>query len=361
VVKEHNTAITGVLPVGNPGRRLAGAIRAGALALFLALAGPGHALGDLPLVHTETVDLGALENLSISYGHDEVILRESENGELVIKEYMNRDNPRYYARISRSAGTLQVKQGRRPWFPWNWRARVEIYLPRSFRGNLRLSNSSGTFSADGDLLGYKSVDISVGSGTVLLNDISGDSVSFRISSGELEAGAVRGKALIGVSSGRLWIGSLKGEENRVKVSSGGLRIGALEGYGVIEISSGNIVVEQTRGRVEADVSSGRLELEKFSGQGAFEVSSGNLRLDLAELEGDLHFKLSSGTVELGIPRALSFNLDAVTRSGTVQVSENGAETLKVSGTSTVLRPLGPSPERTIFARTSSGNLFIKRH
>jgi hypothetical protein len=339
---------------GGPSR-----IRAAALALFLTAAA-GYGLEDLPLVHTETVDLEGVGDFSISYGQDAVILRESGTGGLVIKEYMNRDNRRYYTRISRSAGTLQIRRGRRPWFSWGWKARVEIYLPRSFRGNLRITNSSGTLSGELDLLDYRSVDVSVSSGTVLLKDISGDSVSLRVSSGELDTGAVRGNSLVSVSSGRLRIGSLTGGENRIKVSSGRLRIGSLEGPGIFEISSGNAAVERVRGRVETDISSGSLELGEFSGQGLFELSSGNLQLDLRDLEGDLHFKLSGGSVDLSLPAALSFNLDAVTKSGVVRVNENGGELFKVSGNSTVLRPLGPSPERTIFARTSSGNLTINR-
>jgi hypothetical protein len=328
--------------------------------LVLAAAGPAYGLEDLPLAHTETVDLAGIENLSIGCGQDAVILRESGTGELVIKEYMSRDSQRYYARISRSAGTLQIRQGRRPWFSWGWKVRAEIYLPRSFRGNLRIANSSGTFSGDIDLLDYKSVDISVSSGRVLLNNISGDSVSLRVSSGELDTAAVKGDSLVSVSSGRLRIGSLTGEENRVKVSSGRLRVGSLEGNGIFEISSGNAAVERVRGRVKTDISSGSLELGNFSGGGAFEINSGNLRLDIKELEEDLHFKLSSGTVDAVIPAALSFNLDAVTRSGTVRVNKGGGEELKVSGNSTILRPLGPSPERTVFVQTNSGNLTISR-
>jgi hypothetical protein len=315
--------------------------------------------GDLPLVHTETVELGGVENLGISYGHDTVILRESESDELIINEYMDQDNPRYYVRVSRSARTVQIKQGRRPWFWRNWHTRAEIYLPRSFRGNLRLSNSSGSLSADMDLRDYKSVDISVSSGTVLLNDVSGESVSVHVSSGEIDIGAVEGNSFVSVSSGRMRIDRVTGEENRVKASSGRLRIGALEGHGIFDISSGTIAVDQVRGQVDVDISSGGLELGEFSGGGTFEISAGNLKLDMRSLEEDLRFKLSSGAANVTIPKAIPFNLDAVTRSGTVLVNEGG-EQLKVSGNSTVLRPLGASPERTIFAQTSSGNLTINR-
>jgi hypothetical protein len=333
------------------------------LALFLALAGalysPG-ALEDPAPVFTETVDLGGIENLSISYGEDEVLLRESEGADLVIKEYMSRDRPRYYARITRSGGTVQIKRGRRPLFSWNWKARAEIYLPRSFRGNLRLSNSSGSLSAEADLLDYHSVDVNVSSGAVFLKRVSGGSVSLHVSSGELDIGALGGNSFVSVSSGRLRIGEAAGAEFRVKLSSGRLRIGGLEGRGIFKISSGNMAVDRVRGRMEVEISSGGLELGDFSGEGVFELSAGNLKLDMRDLEGDLRFKLSSGAVDVNIPRALSFNLDAVTNSGTVRVHEGGEELLRVSGSSTVLRPLGPSPERTIFARTSSGNLTINR-
>ncbi|MDR2177866.1 MAG: DUF4097 domain-containing protein [Treponema sp.] len=283
-----------------------GGIAAVILGLFLTAAGAFDTTGDLPLAHTETVGLEGVENLSIIYGGDKVILRESESNKLVIKEYMSRNDTGYYARVSRSAETVQIKRGKRPWFNWIfWKAKAEIYLPRSFRGDLRLVHSSGSVSGDADLLGYKSVDISISSGNALLNSISAESVSVRV-------------------------------------------------------SSGNMTVERIQGRTDVNVSSGSLKLKEFSGEGTFETSSGDLILELKALERDLNFKLSSGSITITTPPELSFNLDAVTGSGTVRVNENGSETLNLTENSTVLRPLGPSPERTIYVRTSSGDLTINR-
>jgi hypothetical protein len=349
MTKEHDMTRT---------RRL---IRSAALLLCLSLAGTVWALGEPSLANTETVEMGNIENLSISYGGDTVILRESETPDLVIKEYLSRNNRRYYARITRSGDTVQIKRGRRPWFSWGfWEARIEIYLPRSFRGNLRLANSSGSLSGDADLRGYKSVDISVSSGDALLKNISGESVSVHVASGKLDISAIEGSSFVSVSSGRLQIGNITGQENHIKVSSGRLRIGAVEGRSIIDISSGNMTVDRIHGKTDVDISSGGLELGNFSGEGTFEASSGDLKLELKDLEEDLRFRVSSGNITVTIPSTISFNLDAVTKSGTVRVNENGNEVLKVSGNSTVLRPLGPSPERTIFARTSSGHLTINR-
>ncbi|MDR1972617.1 MAG: DUF4097 domain-containing protein [Treponema sp.] len=331
------------------------------LAMILAAAGL-YGAEELPLVNTETLSLKDIENLSISYGHDEVILRESETGDLVIREYMTRDQDRYHVRVSRTGRTVQIRRGRRPWFlRWNWRARVEIYLPRSFRENLRIVNSSGIVSGDADLLNYKSIDLTVSSGSALFNAISGETVSVHVSSGEADIRELGGGSFVSVSSGRMQIGALTGGEHRIKVSSGRLRIKDLEGDSAVEISSGGIAIEKARTAMDLHISSGNITVGEFSGRGNFEMSSGTLTMDIKELTGDPWFRVSSGNISVTLPAALPFNLDALTKSGRVTVHETGGqEPLQVSGNSTVLRPFGPSPERTIYTRTSSGNISITR-
>ena len=110
-----------------PKRRLAAV-----LPLLLLLAGfTGlFALEDLPLVNTQTISLEGIDTLSISYGHGGVVLRESSSGELVIREYMNRDKARYYAELTRTAGELRIRRGGRPWFfGFLFRSRAEMSMP----------------------------------------------------------------------------------------------------------------------------------------------------------------------------------------------------------------------------------------
>jgi hypothetical protein len=339
---------------------------AAALALLLAGFTGLSALEDLPLANTETISLEGISTLSIAYDCGDLILRESDSNSLEIREYMNKDNPRYYAEISRNAGTVRIRGGRRPWFfGFLIRSRAEIYLPPLFRENLRIANSSGNLSGDADFLDYKTIDVSVGSGTVLLNRLSGETVSIRVASGRLSARGLGGNSFVSVSSGRLEIGELAGTEHRVKVSSGHTRIGLLEGDAGIEISSGIIALEKFRGRMTLDVSSGSARIGDFSGEGSFELSSGTLSLEVRELAGDLRFRLSSGEVDMSVPAGLAFNLDVLTKSGMVRVDERGTESLRVAGNSSVLRPIGPAPDsaaepRTIYARTASGKVLINR-
>ena len=373
-------------------------IRKIGLILFFITAGAlaGYA-ADLVLVNTQTLGLGGTDTLSISYGSGEVILRESETGDLIVKEYMKTDRPRYYANISRSGEAITIRPGRRPWFNWFWEARMEIYLPSSFRENIRISNSGGNFRAEMDLLDYKTIDINVGSGSVSLNRLSAKTLSIRVSSGNVDIRGAGGNSFISLSSGRLQINELSGQEHRLKTSSGRMRIDALQGNSVLELNSGGVVIEgltgnadmeissgtlqiteltgtthrfrsssgrtiieKARGRIDGEISSGSLSIENFSGEGSFGLTSGNALLDMEELTGDLRFRLSSGHIVLNIPRNISFNLDAVTSSGRVRVVEAGNETTQVSGNSTILRPFGPSPDRTIYAQTSSGDVTINR-
>ncbi|MDR1278539.1 MAG: DUF4097 domain-containing protein [Treponema sp.] len=338
-------------------------------ALFLLLAGFAglSAQENLSLVNTGTISLEGISALSISYEHDEVILRESDSNDLVIREYMNRNKPRYYADVSRRDGTLHIRGGARPWFfGFLLRVRAEIYLPASFRENLRLANSSGKLSGNLDLLDYKTIDISTNSGTVSLNRLSAQTVSVRVASGDLDISGIGGSSFVSVSSGKLRIGELAGAEHRIKVSSGRTMIGVLQGSAAIELSSGDMVFEKVRGRIELDISSGSVNAGNFSGEGRFALSSGKLNMDVEELTGDLRFRLASGGVDMNIPGELSFNLDAVTKSGEARVAGRDGEILQVSGNSTVLRPIGPVPEPggppapVIYVRVASGNMTINR-
>jgi DUF4097 and DUF4098 domain-containing protein YvlB len=380
-------------------------IRAGAALLFLLSAGGGYGQEDLPLVNTRTVSLEGVDSLSISYGSDDFVLRKSDSGDLVIREYMERDRPRYYAEVTRSGDTVQIRRGRRPLTPWLRRARAEIYLPPAFRGNFRLVNSSGNIRGETDILDCKTIDIYVDSGSAFLGRLSAETVSVRVSSGDLDIRALEGGSFVSVSSGTLRIGEMTGPEHRLKDSSGRVRIGLLRGgssvetnsgriaveraqgrmeahtsngsitvgdfsgEGSFETNSGRIAVERARGRVEAHTSSGSITVGDFSGEGSFETDSGRIHLDLRELAGDLRVTLSSGRVEMNLPGGIPFTLDAVTGSGKVLISEGGGEALRISGdNSTVLRPFGPPPgtagaagaARTIRARLNSGTLSINR-
>jgi DUF4097 and DUF4098 domain-containing protein YvlB len=358
----------------------------------------GYASENLSLVNTQTLSLEGIEVLSINYGGDEVILRESETSELIIREYMEKDRPRYYAVITHSAGTLSIKRGSRPWLPWFWKtARAEIYLPQNFRKNIKISNSSGVFRSEMDILDYKTIDVSVNSGSAFFKSLSAETLSIHLSSGDVYIGIAGGNSLISLSSGRLQIGELTGTEHRVRISSGRARIGVLQGTSSLEVSSGGIAVEyimgntaieissgniqiseltgishrikassgrtviaKVRGRIDVNISSGFVNIGGFSGEGSFDVSSGNIVLDMREVTGDLRFKLSSGSIDMKIPRGIYFNLDAATKSGKVLVYEGGDEALRVSGNAAILHPLGSSPEFTVYARTNSGSLTINR-
>jgi lia operon protein LiaG len=128
----------------------------------------------------------------------------------------------------------------------------------------------------------------------------------------------------------------------VEVSSGSLRLGRLEGE---------------RHRLHS--SSGSIEVEVLGGEVDVSSRSGGVALGVEILSGDLAFDIRSGSLELRLPREPGFYLDAESSSGRVTIHSREGD-FSTRDRSSILRPIGENPERTIYARVQSGNITINR-
>jgi lia operon protein LiaG len=198
-----------------------------------------------------------------------------------------------------------------------------VYLPPSFAGSYRIRLGSGGLEADTGINAAGTVNINVSSGTLRLRKVTAKRMRLRASSGSIHAMGLYGETEIELSSGSLFLDALAGGEHRIHLSSGSAKISGA------------------------------------SGKGNFTASSGNITLGVSELSGDLSFELSSGSLDLKLPRDASFNLDAETSSGSVNV-KTGDDSYTIKGRSSVLRPIGENPEFTISAKLRSGNITIRR-
>jgi DUF4097 and DUF4098 domain-containing protein YvlB len=93
------------------------------------------------------------------------------------------------------------------------------------------------------------------------------------------------------------------------------------------------------------------------GNGKSRVISGRLNITLEEISGDLSYTVTSGSINLDLPTGSSFNLDAETSSGSINVSDRDGE-IRIRNRSSVLRPIGSNPSYTLYARTTSGSISI---
>jgi len=155
---------------------------------------------------------------------------------------------------------------------------------------------SGNQSLDGLQLASSA---ETGSGNITVQNIVGD---LRVKSG----------------SGDLKIGSVKGAL-RAETGSGDIRATAVAGEVSASTGSGNVEVQQAAaGSVAVKTGSGGVTLSGI--RGGLKVHTGNGQIRVAgEPKDDWHVGTGSGNIDLTLPSQASFNLDATTSSGSVEL------------------------------------------
>ena len=294
-----------------------------ALCVMFVLRGAGvFAEGNAELVNERRFPLEGINAISIDYSSGNVIFVEGADNTFSFKEYMSTNDSAFYALSSASGGIITIERGRRPWFR-HLRARLEVYIPRSFEGDYRVSLGSGSIEAKADITAAGTVSIEVLSGMMRLRKVSARNIKLRERSGSIRAEGLYGNTDIRIDSGGLNVSAMHGSEHQARILSGSVTI------------------------------------EAASGGGRFSVTSGSVTMEMTELNGNLDFDISSGSLNLELPRNAAFNLDAETSSGRIRV-DSGNDAFSVRNRSSVIRPVGDNPEFTIRAEVTSGNITIRR-
>jgi DUF4097 and DUF4098 domain-containing protein YvlB len=253
------------------------------------------AAGNLKLVNTQTLDMNSVETLNILYSSDNIVLLESNNDNLVLKEFMSRNRPKYCANIEKSQGSITINSGMRPWFI---RTRIEIYVPKTFSENLFVKLRSGNLTSDYSM-NYRKIKLSVSSGNININNVSSENA-------------------------------------------------------LANVSSGNIMINSCQGKINAFNKSGTITVNDFSGGGMFDVKSGKINLTINDITGDLSLSANSGIINLTTSENASFILDADVRSGNIRAPD-----LKTQVNTNVQHSVGSNPIHKISAKCYSGNINIQ--
>jgi hypothetical protein len=229
------------------------------------------------LVNVQEIDVRHIDDIVILYKSENVTLFKNNSESLIIKEYMNKDNRDYYARIVNSGKELVIEAGQRP-RAGSFKARIEVYIPVSNK-NITLRTSSGSIEGN-DEYTASTINMESSSGSITVNSI-----------------------IVGTVN--------------LKASSGSIRCKKVNGNTSIRTSSGSIVLGSINGNVSAEASSGRIELKSANGTIDAKTSSGVIRCTAAENTGDISITTSSGGVVLNIPRNFAFNFSSITSSGSL--------------------------------------------
>lgn len=294
---------------------------------FMSVFGEGTL--DSEPVNKQEIGLDNIDTVSINYRSDHIILLKNDTDSLIIKEYMSADNSRYYAKIRKTGNEVIVESGRRPWIG-TFICYIEVYLPASLK-NINIKSSSGKIEAR-ESLAASSFKLESTSGSIMVNNISADTLSFESSSGSIRCerasgntningnsgsvifDVIDGDALVKSSSGRIEINQITGSLN-ARVSSGNIRSGIVNGNATIHSDSGSIIFGAISGNAAVEASSGRVELGPVNGKTDIKSSSGSVHCTAGEKAGDISITASSGSITLNIPRSMGFNYSSRTSSG----------------------------------------------
>lgn len=256
-------------------------------------------MGDLRLVNSIRLPLADVDSIDIDYISDSVRLRHGEGDELVINEYMNRDDPSLYAQVNQGVGNIEVRHGKRVGI-FVLYSRIEVLLPASWYGSLSLSTVSGRIVSE-DSWKLVSLNAKTVSGEVDLRSVV--------------AGMVRASS-----------------------------------------TSGTLRLQFAEGEMDLHTVSGAIRADAIRGSGSFATTSGGIRVGFEQLNGNVKASTISGGVRLGIPMDANVELDAKSMTGNIHTAFN--DTLSYSRRNRVHAFIGSEPYHYVRLNTTSGGIHI---
>lgn len=269
-----------------------------------------------------TFSLGNVSEVTISYDEEKVTFYESENDELVIKEYMTKNKNSYHAKVDQSSDRIKISEGGKPFFKDGFYRYIEVYLPASYHENLTITTTDGKIDISRLELSLHALRIDSTAGTVQLNTVEAQNLYLSTTSGVLD------------------VDSLDADTIRIATTSG------------------NFFCEKLDGNVTYTTTSGNTDIKSAIGSGTYKVNnSGELNVIYSEVTGDLSFYNKNDGIRVTLPADLEFEFEATTKNGSVFTTFQ--ENISINGriaTGTV----GEHPTVTVKVETNNGNIEVKQ-
>jgi DUF4097 and DUF4098 domain-containing protein YvlB len=298
-------------------------------------------LSEEDLVNVQEISLEHITGIEIVYRWEKISIHQGDTDALVIKEYMSRDNPRYYADISNTGNKIVVERGRRPIgiFINTFNARAEVFIPKSYMNAISIRTTSGSIEVVDDFI-CQEITIKSSSGSIGINGIDSGLINITASSGSIRCE-------------RLW------GNTAVKTKSGNINVGSMEGDMTAETSSGYIKIDRITGSLTASASSGNITGGTAGGDVNIRTKSGTIRCTAGENTGDITLVSSSGNVHVTIPENFSSNFSSRTSSGRLSTPFPEKLFSPISDKKLVQGIIGEgNPAKNINIRTSSGSIMV---
>ncbi len=287
--------------------------------LLLALTGCSHS--EIPqMVNELQFSLDGISDVTISYDEESVTFFESDNDELIIKEYMTKNKNSYHANVKQSSNSIHISEGGKPFFKDGFLRYVEVYLPTSYMESLTVTTTDGNIDLCNMDLQLSTLRIDSTSGIVKLNNACASNIHLSSTSGTLKLGSIIADII------------------------------------KLDTTSGNITCDELIGNVTYTSTSGNADIKSAIGSGSYKANnSGNLNVVYTEVTGDLFLFNKNDSIKLTLPADLEFEFEATTKNGSI--STTFPECITIDGRTT-RGTIGSNPTVTIKIETNNGNIEV---
>lgn len=276
--------------------------------------GPKFSLGNLnknsstKVQKEESQSLSGCDTINLRFSSSDLVIYSTDDKELKVIQKSNRnlDKDQKFT-IERQSNTLFIRDNREKIvfniFNFNsYNNVIEIYIPKSYEGNLTIDSSSGD--------------------TEILSDLSLNNIDITHSSGDLQINK-----------------TLNVKEANFKSSSGDIDLYSL--------NCNNYYFK---------LSSGDLDIKSLTGAGEIHASSGEIKVNYKDISKYSNVTALSGDVNITIPDSISFEFTGHCSSGDIDsffpVYYSGKD--KHDATAKI----GDNPTKALNVNTSSGDINI---
>lgn len=274
------------------------------------------------MVNELSYSLNGITQITISYDDENISFYQSENDELIIKEYISEDKESYYANTTQTDDSIKISEGGKPLFKGGFQRYIEVYLPEDYKENLKITTTNGNIDLSNMCLDMKSIRIDSTSGTLKINEANATDIHLSSTKGKMELGTIIAENI------------------------------------KIETTKGSVSCESIEGSVSYTSTSGNGEFLSASGSGSYKASnSGKLTVVYKEVTGDISLYNKNDNINLTLPAALDFEFKATTKNGSVKT--NFQDNISKSG-KTTSGSIGNNPTVTVKTETKNGDIEVTR-
>lgn len=273
------------------------------------------------LVNTLTFDTGDFDRIRLDYDADDIYVLESNQGKVILKEYMNENKGSYYARTSSKNGELLITEGKRP-RRHSFESYIEIYIPKNYTKSLSLHSTSGTIRSEIVL--------------IVPGDFGVDTTNGNVEVSNVKASAIKASS----ANGSLSFKNIDTEKFDVQTANAAT------------------LMNEINGTINYQSKGGTLTADRLRGSGSFQASGeGSLDISYDDVTGDISAYSKNGTVTVILPDTLAFQFSALTKQGSINTSfTDQLESTKHTASGSV----GASPDITIALETRNGDMKVSR-